>query len=551
MPINDHRLHRLSLLGAALVATTLGIAFVIGFQAVRAASLHRRAAEASLKHHAGIAAWRFAREARSWLGFGMAQAGDQLRAELGRHATLPGPDVLQRVLAEKECDCMSAGFARTFVRISASSEPTVLVVGDSLSAASQGSLAGVAARMMADTVRRQEQELWRMLPPGEPGLTRADDVMLLWHIPAALPGGPRAVYGMVVEVAQIVRPLTGAVETAQLFPPTLVPPRRADSLVRIEALGPTGTSVFASGPSRDAYTGNDTVGVRYGDLVVSAALAPETAELLLDDPLPPSRAPLIFGLLGGAAVVGAGALVVLRREQKLTLLREDFVSGVSHELRTPLTQIRMLSELLQSDGFKTEEERARAHGIIHREAMRLTSLVDNVLEFSRRRRAPSTTLPTSVRLSEVVREMQESFAPLLAAERNALEVDVDDDLEVPGDRDTVTRVLRNLVENAVKYGPRGQVIRLTARRAPAAMVRLTVDDEGAGIPERERERIFEPYYRLERDRNAPAGGTGIGLAVVADLLRTVGGRVFVGRAPGGGARFTVEFPGSNGTTAHG
>jgi signal transduction histidine kinase len=76
------------------------------------------------------------------------------------------------------------------------------------------------------------------------------------------------------------------------------------------------------------------------------------------------------------------------------------------------------------------------------------------------------------------------------------------------------------------------------------MAWITVDDEGPGIPEAERSRVWQPYYRLDRDRNAPAGGSGLGLSVVADLARGLGGRAWVGEAPGGGARFSVELPGA-------
>ena len=190
--------------------------------------------------------------------------------------------------------------------------------------------------------------------------------------------------------------------------------------------------------------------------------------------------------------------------------------------------------------------------MIHREALRLTNLVDNVLEFSRLRRPARSAPPTRVSLATVTRELAESFEPLLEAQKNRLELDIVHDLEVPGDRDTIIRVLRNLVENAVKYGPAGQTIRVTLGNGePPGAARVTVDDQGPGIPSSEWARIWQPYYRLDRDRNAPAGGSGLGLSVVADLMRLLGGRAWVGTAPGGGARFTVEFPASNARTEAG
>jgi signal transduction histidine kinase len=531
-----------------LFVATLGLAGALAYQAASAAASHRATAEASLAHHATIAAWRFSREGRSWVGYGMTQAGELLLHEVGQHATLPGPELLRRLLAEKDCDCMSAGFSRAVFRVSNQPNPELIWLGEALSDAGRQALLAAAVAAAGDTAPRRGPRQWQILPPGEPQLNRPTDVVLLWKV-GDPKRGVRGVYGMVVEPAQIERPLRGALGEAQFFPPSLVPERIADSLVRIEVAGPNHRTLFQTGPETRIFTGTDTLGRAFGDLTVTAAIHPAAARLLLAGGLPPSRAPTIVALLVLTLAMGGGALLLLRREHRLARLREDFVSGVSHELRTPLTQIRVLSELLQSEGFHTETERARATEIIHREALRLTNLVDNVLEFSRLRRPTAAAPPTRVSLTEVTRELTESFAPLLDAEGSRLELEVVHDLEVTGDRDAISRVLRNLVENAVKYGPPGQTIRVTlAGSDPPGGARVTVDDAGPGIPQTEWTRIWQPYYRLDRDRNTPAGGSGLGLSVVADLMRLLGGRAWVGKAPEGGARFTVEFPAASAPT---
>jgi signal transduction histidine kinase len=116
-----------------------------------------------------------------------------------------------------------------------------------------------------------------------------------------------------------------------------------------------------------------------------------------------------------------------------------------------------------------------------------------------------------------------------------------DHLLVAGDRDAVVGILRNLLENAVKYGPAGQTVRLAAVR-DNGVARITIDDQGPGIPPGDRTRIWRPYQRLERDRNAPVGGSGLGLSVVGELTAASNGRAWVEDAPGGGARFVVELP---------
>jgi len=534
---------RPGLLGALLFVATMGLAAALAWQAARAAASHRYAAEASLVHHATIAAWRFSREGRSWIGYGMSQAGDQLLQETAPREVLPGPELLQRVLAEKDCDCMSAGFSRAVFRVLNQPDAKLDWLGEPLPENARQALLAAGLAAAADTAPRKGPRQWQILPPGQPALSHPTDFVLLWKV-GDRKRGVRAVYGM-VEQEQIQRPLRGALGDAQFFPPSLVPEQAADSLVRIEVAGPNRQPLFTAGPDTHSFAGTDTLGRAYGDLTVTAAIAPAAARFLLSGGLPTSRAPMIVALLGLTLAMGVAALLLLRREQRLARLREDFVSGVSHELRTPLTQIRMLSELLQSEGFHTEAERARATGVIHREALRLTNLVDNVLEFSRLRRPGRNGPPTPVALGEVAGELAESFGPLLDAQGNRLELVLSDDLEIPGDRDTIGRVLRNLVENAVKYGPPGQTIRLTlTMTSPPGGARVTVDDQGPGIPRDERTRIWQPYYRLDRDRNAPAGGSGLGLSVVADLMRQLGGRASIEEAPGGGARFTVEFPGA-------
>src|SRR5262249_24639961 len=162
--------------------------------------------------------------------------------------------------------------------------------------------------------------------------------------------------------------------------------------------------------------------------------------------------------------------------------------------------------LLKSDGFRSDAERSRATDVIHREALRLSNLVDNVLEFSRTRRLPPQENVGRACVSDIVREVSESLAPLLDAQANTIEV-IGDGVEANGGREAVSRVLRNLIENAVKYGRNGQTIRVTITPpSDASGARVTVDDEGPGIPESERQRIWQPYYRLDRDRNVAAGG---------------------------------------------
>lgn len=434
---------------------------------------------------------------------------------------------------------MSAGFARTTFRATLGSAPELLTDGVPLPAPVGRRLIAIFAE---DSVARRGPRSWRILPPGVPDLEHGDDIVLAWIIADR---GVPLIYGMVVEAAQIRRPLEGALGDAEFFPPAMTGGVRADSLMQIHVEGDNGASLLGTRSPTALYSGIDTLGVLYGGLTVTASIEPGVASMLVGGGVPSARLPQIGILFALTLAVGAAALILLRREQQLAHLRDDFVSGVSHELRTPLTQVRMLSELLQTDGFRTEPERARAIAIIHREALRLTNLVDNILQFARLRRKPAPPASTAVPLTALLEETRDILEPLAQAGATSIVLDLDGPLTVQGDREGIARIVRNLLENAIKYGRPDQTVRIAATAIHPG-IRITVDDQGPGVPVEERLRIWQPYYRLERHRNAAIGGSGLGLSVVTELVEALQGRAWVEDAPGGGARFVVELPGANG-----
>ncbi|HEX7243929.1 MAG TPA: HAMP domain-containing sensor histidine kinase, partial [Longimicrobiaceae bacterium] len=279
-------------------------------------------------------------------------------------------------------------------------------------------------------------------------------------------------------------------------------------------------------------------------LVARVSVRPEVAAGRAVGPggggVPRSRLPLLLAVFSLTLGVVCVALVQLRRQQELFRLRDDFVSGVSHELRTPLAQIRLFADLLESERLREPDQRRRSIRIINEEARRLTYLVENILHFSRAQHGTGRVAPDPVEVGPLVREIVESFAPLAAARGTEFVPELEEGVVARVDRDALRQVLLNLLDNAVKYGPRGQRVRVAMRLAGHTL-RLAVEDQGPGIPPGERLRVWEPYRRLERDAGSAAGGSGIGLAVVRDLVALHGGRVRVEDAPGGGARFVVEL----------
>jgi len=256
---------------------------------------------------------------------------------------------------------------------------------------------------------------------------------------------------------------------------------------------------------------------------------------------------MLLSLLALTAGLVVAALLQLRREYELSRLRADFVSGVSHELRTPLAQIRMFSETLLLGRVRSDDERERSLEIIDQEARRLTHLVENLLHFSRSERRLARLSPALAPLAPLVSEAAEGFAPLAAARGVTLCTELADGVVAPVDADALRQMLLNLLDNAVKYGPSGQTVTLALAVADGR-ARVSVDDEGPGIPAAERERIWDRFWRLERDRGSAVAGTGIGLSVVRELVALHGGRTWVEDAPASehgdraGSRFVIELP---------
>jgi signal transduction histidine kinase len=351
---------------------------------------------------------------------------------------------------------------------------------------------------------------------------------------------PLAAYGVVACRSTLARVVGRALPRRPLLPPSVTGGVANSDLAALEVRAPDGAPLWHAGPA----AGREYAGAPASDpltgLSARAALPPAmAARLAVVEPR--SRLPLLLLLLALTGGLGLVALRQLRREQELARLRADFTSSVSHELRTPLTQILLYGETLELGRLTTEDERRQALGVIVQEARRLAHLVENVLQYSRAERRTTLVRPARRPLARLVREIVERFAPLAGTAALRIRTELDETVLAPVDADALHQILLNLLDNAVRHGgdPGPITLRLTARDGRA---RLEVEDEGPGVPAAMRERIWEPFVRLDRHPSVP--GSGIGLAVVRDLVRAHGGECGVEDGAGGGARFVVELPGA-------
>jgi signal transduction histidine kinase len=353
------------------------------------------------------------------------------------------------------------------------------------------------------------------------------------------PAGAHILRGFSACLGEADSPFRQAMLAEHALPPSVTAGLPADSLYSI-AVTAGGAALYTS-PRQyvSPYGGASRLGTEFGDLTLRLALRPDAADRLVIGGIPSSPTPLALGLLGLSTLLVVTALMQLRREYQLIAIRSDFVANVSHELRTPLSQLLIFTELLKLNRLRSPAERERALEIMDRETRRLIRLVENVLQFSgagARRRIERERVP----LAALVQETLDAFRPLADARDVALKADVPAGTAVRGDASALRQILLNLLDNAVKYGPRGQTVSVTAKQNNGR-TRILVEDQGPGIPLEDRERVWEGYYRLQREVGSAVAGSGIGLAVVRALVREMNGRTWIEDCDTGGTRFLVEL----------
>jgi signal transduction histidine kinase len=243
-----------------------------------------------------------------------------------------------------------------------------------------------------------------------------------------------------------------------------------------------------------------------------------------------------LAVLFGIWQAGRGYL----RAVELADRQAGFMAAVSHEMRTPLAAMRLLAENLESGVADRAGDRDDHVRLLRAECSRLSTLVENVLAFTGKNRE---IFPERIDVAAMLTEVTEMIRPL--AERQGIRLDTHlDPLPEPpgGDAAALRRALLNLLDNALKHTPAGGTVRCDIRAAAPAHWQIEVSDAGPGVPEAERERIFEPFYRIGSELRRTTPGVGLGLALVRRTAFEHCGHVAVSDAPDGGARFTLTLP---------
>jgi two-component system sensor histidine kinase SenX3 len=226
--------------------------------------------------------------------------------------------------------------------------------------------------------------------------------------------------------------------------------------------------------------------------------------------------------------------------RRLDSIRRDFVANISHELKTPIGALSILSEAVL-DASNDPEAIAKFASRMQAEAKRLSDLVQEIINLSRLQDDDPLKNGKPVNLVEVITEAVDQSRLNAEKRKITLVFEQLDEAVVNGDRNQLTMAVNNLIENAINYSPDATRVAITLKVSDQ-IAEIAVSDQGIGIPEKDLERIFERFYRVDPARSRLTGGTGLGLSIVKHIATNHGGDVSLWSVEGAGSTFTIRFP---------
>jgi len=279
-------------------------------------------------------------------------------------------------------------------------------------------------------------------------------------------------------------------------------------------------------------------------LVRAARRSGQTQEVTMELP----RGPIGAGthdLLVRVSLLGEDGFVVIlifddSEMRRLDSIRRDFVANISHELKTPIGALSILSEAVLG-ASNDPEAVTRFATRMQAEATRLTDLVQEIINLSRLQDDDPLKRAQHFEVSESIKEAIDQSRLNAESRRVEISFKSNDQFLINGDRDQVTMAIHNLVENAINYSPDSTRVAI-ALKDNKGICEISISDQGIGIPEKDLERIFERFYRVDAARSRMTGGTGLGLSIVKHVVTNHGGEVSVWSVEGAGSTFTIRLP---------
>ena len=250
-------------------------------------------------------------------------------------------------------------------------------------------------------------------------------------------------------------------------------------------------------------------------------------------------------LLVRVSLLGTDGVVVIlifddSEMRRLDAIRRDFVANISHELKTPIGALSILSEAVL--GASEDPEAIKRFATrMQTEASRLSELVQEIINLSRLQDDDPLKRAQQFSISETIKEAIDQSRLNAEARKVEIVYNDNDSAIVNGDRDQITMAIHNLVENAINYSSDGTRVAIGVTEADG-ICEISISDQGIGIPEKDLERIFERFYRVDAARSRITGGTGLGLSIVKHVITNHGGDISVWSVEGAGSTFTIRLP---------
>lgn len=366
-----------------------------------------------------------------------------------------------------------------------------------------------------------------------------------WIVPAALAFG--LVVGVGVSVAIMAAHRRGQSAVAVVTP---VVPDGVEEV--IDSLESAGVVLDSSNNVLTASTAALAFGLVWNEALVHPELV-ALVDQVRRDGIPVSRELQLTRSIFGetqlhvqvrVARLGTRFVLLLAEDRtesfRLDEVRRDFVANISHELKTPIGAIGLLAEAIETASDEPAEVKRFAKRLTI-EADRLARLTQEIIELSRLQASEPLASATKVDIDSVVAQAVDRNRVAAESHRISLVSGGDAGAEVYGDEQLLATAVHNLIANAIQYSPDGFRVGIGVTVADG-VVEIAVTDQGVGIPESERERVFERFFRVDNARSRHTGGTGLGLSIVKHAVQNHGGDVRVWSQQGSGSTFTIRLP---------